>query len=99
MRAVTNDATREPLRDQVRYKLARFEEILRRVPHVTFTLIGDDGERDPEIFHELRARHPTRIANVWIRRVHPDPARARLPDQGDLNELLDAMKVTAVSAS
>lgn len=85
---LTNDATREPLRDQLKYKLKRFEEILERAPHVTFTLIGDDGERDPEIFHVLRERHPHRVADIWIRRVHPNPARVRIAGQGDLQELL-----------
>jgi phosphatidate phosphatase APP1 len=85
---VTNDATREPLFDQVRYKLGRCEEILVRAPGVRFTLIGDDGEHDPEIFHELRERYPQRIDAIWIRRVHPDPARIRLPGQLDVSEVL-----------
>jgi len=85
---VTNDATSEPLRDQTRYKMARIEEILQRVPHVTFMLIGDDGEHDPEIFERLRSLHPTRIADVWIRRVHPDPQRQRPRGQGDVADLL-----------
>jgi phosphatidate phosphatase APP1 len=85
---VTNDATSEPLRDQVAYKIAKIEEILRRLPDVRFTLIGDDGERDPEVYRQIRERHPARVAAIWIRRVHPDPKRTRYPDQGDLAELL-----------
>jgi phosphatidate phosphatase APP1 len=85
---VTNDATREPLLDQLRYKLTRFEEILSRAPGVTFTLIGDDGEHDPEIFKKLRELHPSRIDAVWIRHVHPDPKRPRVAEQHDLNELI-----------
>ena len=85
---VTNDATSEPLRDQVAYKVAKIEEILRRLPAVRFTLIGDDGERDPEIYRQIRERYPDRVAAIWIRRVHPDPERARYPDQGNLADLL-----------
>ena len=85
---VTNDSTREPLLDQMRYKLARVEEILQRTPGVRYTLIGDDGEHDPEIFHTLRERHPHRIERIWIRRVHPNTTRARLAEQGDVAELL-----------
>ncbi|MET0985210.1 MAG: phosphatase domain-containing protein [Steroidobacteraceae bacterium] len=85
---VTNDATREPLRDQMTYKLKRIEEILARVAHVTFTLIGDDGEHDPEIFREVRGRHPHRIDHVWIRRVHPDSRRVQFEDQVDVATLL-----------
>lgn len=61
---------------------------IERTPHVCYTLIGDDGERDPEIYEEARRRWPERIDAIWIRRVNPDPARARLPRQGDLAELL-----------
>jgi len=85
---VTNDSTREPLLDQMRYKLARCEDILARTPGVTFTLIGDDGEHDPEIFERLTAQHPDRIERVYVRRVHPDPRRSRLRGQADVDELL-----------
>jgi phosphatidate phosphatase APP1 len=87
---VTNDATSEPLRDQVAYKQAKIEEILRRVPQVRFTLIGDDGERDPEIYDGIRNRYPERIDAIWIRRVNPDPERPKFADQGDLESLLHA---------
>ncbi len=84
---VTNDATREPLLDQMKYKLERLEEILMRVPHATFTLLGDDGEHDPEIFDALRARYPERIDGIWIRGVRID-SQPRLKGQRELHELL-----------
>jgi phosphatidate phosphatase APP1 len=86
---VTNDETSEPLLDQRAYKKVRIEEILERVPHAGFTLIGDDGEHDPEIYDEIRSLHPGRIEAIWIRRVHPDPERAQFAEQGDLAVLLD----------
>lgn len=85
---VTNDATSEPIADQVAYKSAKIEEIFARLPHVRFVLVGDDGERDPEIYHQIRMRHPQRVEAVWIRRVHPDPGRATYPGQGDFAQLL-----------
>lgn len=94
---VTNDSTREPILDQMRYKVTRIEEIFARIPHATFTLIGDDGEHDPEIFQQLRKEHPHRIAEIWIRRVHPDPRRAKLDDQGDVGELLARTKSGSLS--
>jgi phosphatidate phosphatase APP1 len=87
---VTNDSTSEPITDQAAYKIAKIEEIFARLPHVRFVLVGDDGERDPEIYQEIRTRHPQRVEAVWIRRVHPDPARAAYPEQGDLAQLLAA---------
>lgn len=82
---VTNDASGEPLLDQVRYKTAHIERLLTEFPAMRFTLIGDDGEHDPEIYREIQKRFPTRITQVLIRRVHPDPARARYPEQAEFN--------------
>jgi phosphatidate phosphatase APP1 len=55
-------------------------------------LVGDDGEKDPEIYHDIRTRFPSRVEAVWIRRVHPDPARAVFPEQGDLGKALPREK-------
>ena len=87
---VTGDATSEPVRDQFAYKTRKIEQLLERLPHVTFTLIGDDAERDPDIFAAIRKQHPTRIAAVWVRRVNAHPHLAVRPDQGDLAALLQS---------
>ncbi len=87
---ITDDETSEGLRDQVTYKLEKISEILARVPRVRFTLIGDDSERDPEIYAEVQRLYPDRVEAIWIRRVSPDARRPRLPGQGDLDELLRA---------
>ncbi len=78
---VTDDKTSDPLTDQVRYKTARIEALLRELPALRFVLIGDDGEKDPEIYHDIRTRFPERVEAVYIRRVHPDSGRRRYPDQ------------------
>ena len=85
---VTDDETSEPLRDQVLYKSRRIAEIFAAAPDVRYTLIGDDTERDPEIYREVQRLHPGRVDAIWIRRVNPDPARPRLPGQGNLDDLL-----------
>ncbi|MEQ1880011.1 MAG: phosphatase domain-containing protein [Burkholderiales bacterium] len=83
---VTNDATSDPITDQVAYKTAKLESIFARLPHVKFILLGDDGEKDPEIFHAIRARYPNRVRSIWIRHVHPDPSHANFDGQQNLNE-------------
>jgi len=88
---ITNDRTSEPLLDQVAYKTQKIEDILMRLPHVRFVLVGDDGEKDPEIYHDIGTRHPARVEAIWIRRVNPDPARPRFLEQGDLNKALSAL--------
>jgi phosphatidate phosphatase APP1 len=91
---VTDDRTSEPLTDQVRYKTAKIESILATLPHVRFTLAGDDGEADPEIYADIQSRFPDRISSVWIRRVNPDPARARIAGQGVLDDELAKFMAT-----
>ncbi len=85
---VTNDRTSEPLTNQIAYKTQKIEDILARLPHVRFVLVGDDGEKDPETYRDIHTRYPARVEAIWIRRVHPDPARATFPEQGDLARAL-----------
>jgi phosphatidate phosphatase APP1 len=40
-----------------------------------FILIGDSGQRDPEIYREVVAEYPARILAIYIRSVSPDPLR------------------------
>jgi phosphatidate phosphatase APP1 len=77
----------EPLTDQGAYKSAHIEDIFTRLPRVRFTLIGDDGESDPEIYESIRRRFPARVTAIWIRRVSTDPSRARFAGQGNLADL------------
>lgn len=86
---VTNDGSSEPLRDQVAYKKAKIEEILTRLPDVRFTLIGDDGEQDPEIYRAIRDAFPDRVEAIWIRRVRGGQ-RPAYEGQGDLRDALAA---------
>lgn len=85
---VTDDRSSEPLVDQFAYKTRKIEDILARWPEVGFVLVGDDGERDPEIYDRLRTLHPDRVEAIWIRHVHPDPGRPRFAGQRDLADVL-----------
>lgn len=74
-RKVTDGDGGDPLVDQERYKLERIEAILEDLPDARFVLSGDDGERDPEVYRQVRERHPKRIEAVYIRRASGDPTR------------------------
>ena len=78
---VTNDRTSDPLLDQVAYKTAKIEHILAQLPTVNFILLGDDGEKDSEIYQAIQKRFPERVRAVWIRYVHPDSQRTRFDGQ------------------
>ncbi|MCA9193800.1 MAG: App1 family protein [Planctomycetales bacterium] len=47
--------------------------ILKRLPQRRFVLIGDSGEKDPEIYRFLAKRFPERIAAILIRNLAAKP--------------------------
>jgi phosphatidate phosphatase APP1 len=55
--------------DPMTTKPAAIEEALSRWPSRTFVLVGDSGEKDPEVYGEIARRHPGRIAFIAIRDV------------------------------
>jgi len=50
-------------------KVRQITELLERFPKREFVLIGDSGERDPEVFSEIRSTFPGRNIRVYIRDV------------------------------
>lgn len=54
-------------------KAGRIEEILETHPDLPFVLIGDSGERDPQVYAEIVRTHPGRVLAVYIREVRLDP--------------------------
>jgi phosphatidate phosphatase APP1 len=65
-----------------RSKRRAIEQIMADFPGRRFVLVGDSGERDPEVYAEVARRHPDRVAGVAIRQVEGkqswDKVRARL---------------------
>lgn len=55
-------------------KHGRIREILDLHPDLPFVLIGDSGEKDPEIYADIVRSHPGRILAVYIREVRLNPA-------------------------
>jgi hypothetical protein len=49
------------------YKTGTLEDLLRRFPKRRFVLVGDAGERDPEIYAELARKHPEQVTRIIIR--------------------------------
>lgn len=54
-------------------KLEDIERILLLYPAQQFVLVGDDRDRDPEVYREIQRRHPGRIAAVFIRSAGGTP--------------------------
>jgi phosphatidate phosphatase APP1 len=72
------------LRSQEGYKRARLETIFKAYPGVKFTLFGDDGENDPEIYAALQKEYPAQVAEIWIRNVRADRLRPKFPGQHEI---------------
>lgn len=54
-------------------KYMRIVRILKAFPKLHFILLGDDGQRDPAIYHSVVKQFPTNIRAVYIRQVKPQP--------------------------
>ena len=59
-------------------KTDRIREVLDTHPTLPFVLIGDSGERDPEIYADIVETYPGRILAVYIREVRLDPGDGRV---------------------
>jgi phosphatidate phosphatase APP1 len=57
------------------HKLLHIGRILETYEALPFILIGDSGERDPEIYAEIVQRYPNRIRAIYIRSVDQRPER------------------------
>lgn len=51
------------------YKIATINELLQRYPKRRFILVGDSGEKDPEVYGQITRQHPGMIAAIYIHNV------------------------------
>jgi hypothetical protein len=50
-------------------KLAKISSLLETYPRRTFVLVGDTGERDPEVYGEICRQYPNQVERVFLRDV------------------------------
>ncbi len=55
-------------------KVSQITTLLNRFPGRDFVLVGDSGEKDPEVFREIRQEFPSQIREIIIRVVTDDSA-------------------------
>ncbi|MEB2777275.1 phosphatase domain-containing protein [Algoriphagus sp. D3-2-R+10] len=51
------------------HKFEKIELLFKLYPEMSFYLIGDSGQKDPEIYAEVIEKHPNRVKGVFIRLV------------------------------
>ena len=54
------------------YKLGVIDPLIRRFPDRQFILVGDSGEKDPEVYAQLARRFPNAVKAILIRNVTED---------------------------
>jgi len=55
-----------------KHKLEQIDKILKTYPNLPFILIGDSGQKDPEIYAEIAEIFPKQIKAIYIRDVSED---------------------------
>jgi phosphatidate phosphatase APP1 len=56
------------------HKQSNLDRLATEFPHVTWLLIGDDGQHDDDIYTTFTSEHPQKVAAVAIRRLSPAQA-------------------------
>lgn len=51
------------------HKLTQVKRIMEMYPLKQFIMIGDSGQKDPEIYTEITQRYPGRVKTIYIRHV------------------------------
>lgn len=55
--------------DPFKYKTTMLMSILDRFPKRQFVLVGDSGEKDPEVYGHIARLYPEQIRKIYIRKV------------------------------
>lgn len=58
-------------RDGKQHKASSLARLVQDFPHVSWVLIGDDGEHDPVIYADMAEQHPGKIDAIALRKVTP----------------------------
>ncbi|MDZ7720082.1 MAG: phosphatase domain-containing protein [Balneolaceae bacterium] len=62
------------------FKTKNIKKILEVYDRLSFILIGDSGEQDPEIYLNIHRKYPGRVKAIYIRHVHSDARRREIAE-------------------
>ena len=57
------------------HKVGQISLIMERFPRRRFILVGDSGEKDPEVYRAILAKFPEQVQEIWIRDIVNDRQR------------------------
>jgi len=66
--------------DSHSFKTRNIEKILDVYDRLSFILIGDSGEQDPEIYLNIYKKYPNRVMAIYIRHVHSDARKREIKE-------------------
>ena len=77
------------------YKQPRIRELLRTLPQRVI-LVGDSGEKDPEVYAQIRKEFPERVLEIYIRKVPgADETKSRFEGMQLFSDPLEAARHAA----
>ncbi len=56
-------------RSSMQYKIETVSQLIERYPQRRFILIGDSGEKDPEVYCQIAKQYPDQVSDILIREV------------------------------
>lgn len=60
------------------YKIQKIEPMLKEWKNVKFILVGDSGEKDPEVYATLFRKYPDQIKKIYIRIAYEESLEERI---------------------
>jgi phosphatidate phosphatase APP1 len=60
-------------------KVSQISEIMEHFPERKFILVGDSGEKDPEVYREIKKKFCNQVQEIMIRDVVSSTLRTRSP--------------------
>ena len=51
------------------HKITQLRRLMRELPQVQWVLVGDDGQRDPQIYAGAAQRHPSHVLAILVRQL------------------------------
>jgi phosphatidate phosphatase APP1 len=55
--------------EQLNYKLGKIRTLFETYPNRNFVLVGDSGEKDPEVYRQIALEFPGRVQAIYIHNV------------------------------
>ncbi len=73
------------------HKVAEITLLMQRFPQRQFILVGDSGEKDPEVYRAVRERFRQQVREIWIRDIVND--RDANPDRLAMMNVIPATTI------